>query len=83
LLKGLGVWEAVQGMRSHPYRRLETWEWENAHVVFDAAELKLPSSAPPFHHRWRYYPSVGDFATAGVYDRTVIFCCGDGTRESS
>lgn len=42
LLKGLGVWEAVQGMRSHPYRRLETWEWENAHVVFDAAELKLP-----------------------------------------
>ncbi|MGS9097584.1 2-octaprenyl-3-methyl-6-methoxy-1,4-benzoquinol hydroxylase, partial [Salmonella enterica subsp. enterica serovar Infantis] len=42
LLKGLGVWEAVLGMRSHPYRRLETWVWENAHVVFDAAELKLP-----------------------------------------
>ncbi len=42
LLKGLGVWEAVQGMRTHSYRRLETWEWENAHVVFDAAELKLP-----------------------------------------
>lgn len=42
LLKGLGVWDAVQGMRSHPYRRLETWEWENAHVVFDASELKLP-----------------------------------------
>lgn len=42
LLKSLGVWDAVQGMRSHPYRRLETWEWENAHVVFDAAELKLP-----------------------------------------
>uniref|UniRef100_UPI0009A9903E 3-demethoxyubiquinol 3-hydroxylase n=1 Tax=Salmonella bongori TaxID=54736 RepID=UPI0009A9903E len=42
LLKSLGVWEAVKGMRSHPYRRLETWEWENAHVVFDAAELKLP-----------------------------------------
>ncbi len=29
-------------MRCHPYRRLETWEWETAHVVFDAAELKLP-----------------------------------------
>ena len=42
LLKGLGVWDAVQGMRTHPYRRLETWEWENAHVVFDASELKLP-----------------------------------------
>ena len=40
LLKGLGVWDTVQGMRSHPYRRLETWEWENAHVMFDAAELK-------------------------------------------
>jgi 2-octaprenyl-3-methyl-6-methoxy-1,4-benzoquinol hydroxylase len=42
LLKGLGVWDTIQGMRSHPYRRLETWEWENAHVMFDAAELKLP-----------------------------------------
>jgi 2-octaprenyl-3-methyl-6-methoxy-1,4-benzoquinol hydroxylase len=42
LLKSLGVWEAVREMRSHPYRRLETWEWEHAHVVFDASELKLP-----------------------------------------
>ena len=42
LLRGLGVWEAVQAMRAHPYSRLETWEWENAHVAFDAAELKLP-----------------------------------------
>ncbi len=29
LLKGLGVWDAVQAMRCHPYRRLETWEWGN------------------------------------------------------
>ncbi|MCU6666030.1 2-octaprenyl-3-methyl-6-methoxy-1,4-benzoquinol hydroxylase [compost metagenome] len=42
LLRGLGVWDAVLAMRAHPYRRLETWEWENAHVVFDATELKLP-----------------------------------------
>ena len=42
LLRGLGVWDAILAMRAHPYRRLETWEWENAHVVFDAAELKLP-----------------------------------------
>lgn len=42
LLKGVGAWDAVQAMRCHPYRRLETWEWETAHVVFDAAELKLP-----------------------------------------
>lgn len=42
LLKTLGVWPAVRAMRSHPYRCLETWEWENAHVVFDAQELKLP-----------------------------------------
>lgn len=42
LLRGLGVWEAVLAMRAHPYSRLETWEWENAHVAFDAAELKLP-----------------------------------------
>ncbi|POP42827.1 2-octaprenyl-3-methyl-6-methoxy-1,4-benzoquinol hydroxylase [Superficieibacter electus] len=42
LLQSLGVWDAVQKMRAHPYRRLETWEWQSAHVVFDAAELKLP-----------------------------------------
>lgn len=42
LLRGLGVWESIQAMRCHPYRRLETWEWESAHVVFDARELKLP-----------------------------------------
>lgn len=42
LLRGLGVWDAVLDMRAHPWRRLETWEWETAHVAFDAAELKLP-----------------------------------------
>ncbi|AUU89942.1 2-octaprenyl-3-methyl-6-methoxy-1,4-benzoquinol hydroxylase [Enterobacteriaceae bacterium ENNIH3] len=42
LLQMLGVWDAVQAMRCHPWERLETWEWENAHVVFDARELKLP-----------------------------------------
>ncbi|WP_218801625.1 3-demethoxyubiquinol 3-hydroxylase [Klebsiella quasipneumoniae] len=42
LLKSLSVWDAVRAMRFHAYRRLETWEWESAHVAFDAAELKLP-----------------------------------------
>lgn len=42
LLRGLGVWDAIRAMRVHAWRRLETWEWQNAHVVFDAAELKLP-----------------------------------------
>ena len=42
LLKGLGVWQAVRAMRCHPYRQLETWEWEGSRVVFNADELKLP-----------------------------------------
>ena len=42
LLKSLGVWDAIRAMRVHAYRRLATWEWESAHVAFDAAELKLP-----------------------------------------
>ena len=42
VLKSLGVWDSVLAMRAHPYRRLETWEWESAHVGFDAAELGLP-----------------------------------------
>lgn len=42
LLQSLGIWENVLSMRAHPYRRLETWEWESAHVSFDARELGLP-----------------------------------------
>ncbi|EJF31829.1 MULTISPECIES: 3-demethoxyubiquinol 3-hydroxylase [Enterobacteriaceae] len=42
LLKSLGVWDSVLAMRAHPYRRLETWEWESAHVSFNAEELGLP-----------------------------------------
>ncbi|WP_027712745.1 3-demethoxyubiquinol 3-hydroxylase [Dickeya chrysanthemi] len=41
LLERLGVWQGVAQMRSAPYRRLETWEWDKAHVVFDAADLGL------------------------------------------
>lgn len=42
LLKQLDVWSAVQAMRCAPYRKLETWEWQTAHVTFDAASLGLP-----------------------------------------
>lgn len=42
LLKSLGVWDAIRAMRSHAYRQLETWEWESAHVSFNARELGLP-----------------------------------------
>lgn len=43
LLKQLGVWDDIVGMRAHAWRRLETWEWEASHVAFDASELKLPA----------------------------------------
>ncbi|MFK8256506.1 3-demethoxyubiquinol 3-hydroxylase [Erwinia sp. AnSW2-5] len=42
LLKQLSVWPAVLGMRCVPYRKLETWEWQTAHVGFDAESLGLP-----------------------------------------
>ncbi len=42
LLKQLEAWTAVMEMRTAAYRRLETWEWESSHVVFDAASLGLP-----------------------------------------
>ncbi|MDF7680429.1 3-demethoxyubiquinol 3-hydroxylase [Enterobacteriaceae bacterium ESL0689] len=42
LLKRLAVWDKVQAMRAHGWQRLETWEWTNAHVIFDAADLHLP-----------------------------------------
>ncbi|MBZ6385825.1 MULTISPECIES: 3-demethoxyubiquinol 3-hydroxylase [Pantoea] len=42
LLKQLDVWPRVQAMRCAPYRKLETWEWQTAHVSFDAASLGLP-----------------------------------------
>lgn len=42
LLRQLGVWPRVQAMRSAPYRKLETWEWQTALVSFDAQSLGLP-----------------------------------------
>lgn len=42
LLKQLDVWPRVEAMRCAPYRKLETWEWQAAHVSFDAASLGLP-----------------------------------------
>lgn len=42
LLKELEVWQTITAMRCAPYRRLETWEWENAHAIFDAESLGLP-----------------------------------------
>ena len=42
LLQQLGAWTRVEAMRSAPYRKLETWEWQSAHVTFDAASLGLP-----------------------------------------
>ncbi|OSN02232.1 2-octaprenyl-3-methyl-6-methoxy-1,4-benzoquinol hydroxylase [Lonsdalea britannica] len=42
ILRQLGAWANVEQMRSAPYRRLETWEWDSARVAFDASELSLP-----------------------------------------
>lgn len=42
LLKQLNVWPAVLAMRTVPYRKLETWEWQTAAVNFDAESLGLP-----------------------------------------
>lgn len=42
LLKQLDVWPTVLAMRTVPYRKLETWEWQTAAVHFDAESLGLP-----------------------------------------
>ncbi|MCT4716130.1 2-octaprenyl-3-methyl-6-methoxy-1,4-benzoquinol hydroxylase [Enterobacteriaceae bacterium H18W14] len=42
LLESFDVWDAIRAMRCHAYRQLETWEWESAHVSFNASELGLP-----------------------------------------
>ncbi|RWR02645.1 2-octaprenyl-3-methyl-6-methoxy-1,4-benzoquinol hydroxylase [[Pantoea] beijingensis] len=42
LLKQLEVWPAIEAMRAAPYRKLETWEWQTARVMFDADSLGLP-----------------------------------------
>lgn len=42
LLRQLGAWSKIEAMRSAPYRKLETWEWQTAQVSFDAQDLGLP-----------------------------------------
>ena len=41
LLERLGAWADIKKMRITPYRKLETWEWNESKVVFDAASLSL------------------------------------------
>lgn len=61
LLKSLGVWDAIRAMRVHAYRRLETWEWESAHVAFDAAE---PAAGAGLYGR-EQGSAMGPVASAG------------------
>lgn len=42
ILKSLGVWDEIVGMRLCPYRRLETWEYLQCRLGFDADSLGLP-----------------------------------------
>jgi hypothetical protein len=35
--------------------------------------LVVPPSVPSFYHRRHHYSPLGDFATAGVYDRAAVF----------
>lgn len=42
LLRRLGAWDAIANMRVTPYRGLETWEWDESKVAFNAASLSLP-----------------------------------------
>lgn len=42
LLRQAGVWARIDAHFRAPYRRLETWEWRDARVSFDAADLGLP-----------------------------------------
>jgi 2-octaprenyl-3-methyl-6-methoxy-1,4-benzoquinol hydroxylase len=41
LLRQLGAWDATQAMRVCPYSRLETWEFDECRVHFDAASLGI------------------------------------------
>lgn len=43
LLRELDAWQSVLAMRAFPYTRLETWEWQSAHLAFDAQSLGLPA----------------------------------------
>ncbi len=42
MLRQVGAWQRVDRHFQVPYRRLETWEWPESLVSFDAAALKLP-----------------------------------------
>ncbi|NDL62717.1 3-demethoxyubiquinol 3-hydroxylase [Acerihabitans arboris] len=42
LLRQVGAWDRIDPHVRVPYRRLETWEWQQSLVSFDAAELHLP-----------------------------------------
>ncbi|MFE8148893.1 3-demethoxyubiquinol 3-hydroxylase [Brenneria goodwinii] len=71
LLKQLDVWTRVEQMRSAPYRRLETWEWDNARVVFDAADIHLPELGFMVENR---VLQLALWASLGESDRCRCYC---------
>ncbi|TCS43715.1 FAD-dependent oxidoreductase [Reinekea marinisedimentorum] len=41
LLQQLGAWDAIEGMRLAPFRRLETWEQQGSRIRFSAESLGI------------------------------------------
>ncbi|SFC38923.1 3-demethoxyubiquinol 3-hydroxylase [Pragia fontium] len=62
LLRRLGAWQDTAKMRVAPYRKLETWEWNESKVVFDAESLSLPELGFMVENRllqlglWQQFP---------------------------
>lgn len=79
LLKRLGAWDDIAAMRATPYRRLETWEWDNSNVIFDSQDLALPELGFMVENRvlqlglWRQferYPNLSPYCPSRLADMT-------------
>ncbi len=69
LLREVGAWGRLDAHFCAPYRRLETWEWQQSLVSFDAASLHLPQLGFMVENRrlqqalWQGFAACGDRLT--------------------
>lgn len=71
LFKTLHAWDSVKNMRLCPYRRLETWEFENCRTRFNADDLGLEQLGYMVENRVLQLALWEQFE---AFDNLTLFC---------
>lgn len=71
LLENLGAWSEIENMRISPYRRLETWEYEECRTRFHAESLNMDQLGYIVENRLL---QLGLWQQFSKYEKLHCFC---------